>query len=315
MSVVIILASHGEFAKGVKHTGDMIVGEQDLVEVCLLMPEDSPEAFGKRVEALMTKYQEPHELLFLVDLQGGTPFNQINQIREQTTQIVEIVTGLNIPMVIQAYGDRFNSALTATDIAVAITKEGLAGITTSAKAAVASQKRQQRGDMAMNDKKMSELGIQHIRLDERLIHGQVATLWLGKIGASRVMIVDDDIVADQVAKASLKAAVPGGIKLSILKTETAAKRLIQGVYKGQKVMILAKSIQTIFDLISAGVPIQTFNLGNSSLKEGTKQISKSVFLTEAEIMKILELEKQGVAVTAQMVPMEEAKRFSQFYRE
>lgn len=315
MSVVIILASHGEFAKGVKHTGDMIVGEQDLVEVCLLMPEDSPEAFGKRVEALMTKYQEPHELLFLVDLQGGTPFNQINQIREQTTQIVEIVTGLNIPIVIQAYGDRFNSALTATDIAVAITKEGLAGITTSAKAAVASQKRQQRGDMAMNDKKMSELGIQHIRLDERLIHGQVATLWLGKIGASRVMIVDDDIVADQVAKASLKAAVPGGIKLSILKTETAAKRLIQGVYKGQKVMILAKSIQTIFDLISAGVPIQTFNLGNSSLKEGTKQISKSVFLTEAEIMKILELEKQGVAVTAQMVPMEEAKRFSQFYRE
>lgn len=50
MSIGIILASHGEFALGVKQTGDMIFGEQEQVDVCVLMPENSPEEFRHQVE-------------------------------------------------------------------------------------------------------------------------------------------------------------------------------------------------------------------------------------------------------------------------
>lgn len=67
------------------------------------------------------------------------------------------------------------------------------------------------------------------------------------------MIVDDGVVNDPIAKASLKAAVPGGIKLSILKTVTAVKRLKEGIYQDQKIMLLTKKIQTIFDLIDAEI--------------------------------------------------------------
>ena len=80
---------------------------------------------------------------------------------------------------------------------------------------------------------MDKLGIIHVRLDERLIHGQVATMWLGNLGITRVMIVDDGVVKDELAKASLKTAVPGGLRLSILKTETAAARLLEGIYQDQ----------------------------------------------------------------------------------
>ncbi|EMF0109831.1 PTS sugar transporter subunit IIB [Enterococcus hirae] len=317
MSIGIILASHGEFALGVKQTGDMIFGEQEQVDVCVLMPENSPEEFRRQVEQVLAKYSVDDELLCLVDLWSGTPFNQLNQLKEEGSRKIEIVSGLNIPMLLQAYSERFNPKASLNEIVQTISTVGVQGIKTSLGSTAAdlpsNTAETEPSVVASVSNKMSELGISHVRLDERLIHGQVATLWLGKMGTTRVMIVDDGVVNDPIAKASLKAAVPGGIKLSILKTVTAAKRLKEGIYQDQKIMLLTKKIQTIFDLIDAGVPIESFNLGNASSREGTLQIKKSVFLTEAEIAKILELEKAGVVVTAQMVPMEEEKRFSQFY--
>ena len=317
MSIGIILASHGEFALGVKQTGDMIFGEQEQVDVCVLMPENSPEEFRHQVEQVLAKYSVDDELLCLVDLWSGTPFNQLNQLKEEGSRKIEIVSGLNIPMLLQAYSERFNPKASLNEIVQTISTVGVQGIKTSLGSTAAdlpsNTAETEPSVVASVSNKMSELGISHVRLDERLIHGQVATLWLGKMGTTRVMIVDDGVVNDPIAKASLKAAVPGGIKLSILKTVTAAKRLKEGIYQDQKIMLLTKKIQTIFDLIDAGVPIKSFNLGNASSREGTLQIKKSVFLTEAEIAKILELEKAGIVVTAQMVPMEEEKRFSQFY--
>ncbi|EOB3450366.1 PTS mannose/fructose/sorbose transporter subunit IIAB [Enterococcus hirae] len=317
MSIGIILASHGEFALGVKQTGDMIFGEQEQVDVCVLMPENSPEEFRHQVEQVLAKYSVDDELLCLVDLWSGTPFNQLNQLKEEGSRKIEIVSGLNIPMLLQAYSERFNPKASLNEIVQTISTVGVQGIKTSLGSTAAdlpsNTAETEPSVVASVSNKMSELGISHVRLDERLIHGQVATLWLGKMGTTRVMIVDDGVVNDPIAKASLKAAVPGGIKLSILKTVTAAKRLKEGIYQDQKIMLLTKNIQTIFDLIDAGVPIESFNLGNASSREGTLQIKKSVFLTEAEIAKILELEKAGIVVTAQMVPMEEEKRFSQFY--
>ncbi|MGG0740923.1 PTS mannose/fructose/sorbose transporter subunit IIAB [Niallia taxi] len=260
MEVGIILASHGDFASGIKQTGDMIMGTQDKVEVCLLHPEDSPKQFKSRLEAVVAAFDKEDEILFLVDLWGGTPFNQANQLVQQHAGKMEIVSGLNVPMLIQAYSERFIPNNSVTKIATIISAEGKDGIRSSVNQNVLVNKEKITGGELMMDKKMSQLGILHVRLDERLIHGQVATLWLGNLGATRVMIVDDDIVNDPIAKASLQTAVPGGIKLSILKTETASLRLQLGLYQGQKVMVIAKEVQTIFDLIDSGVPIERFNL-------------------------------------------------------
>lgn len=244
MSIGIILASHGEFALGVKQTGDMIFGEQEQVDVCVLMPENSPEEFRHQVEQVLAKYSVDDELLCLVDLWSGTPFNQLNQLKEEGSRKIEIVSGLNIPMLLQAYSERFNPKASLNEIVQTISTVGVQGIKTSLGSTAAdlpsNTAETEPTVVASVSNKMSELGISHVRLDERLIHGQVATLWLGKMGTTRVMIVDDGVVNDPIAKASLKAAVPGGIKLSILKTVTAAKRLKEGIYQDQKIMLLTK---------------------------------------------------------------------------
>lgn len=70
---------------------------------------------------------------------------------------------------------------------------------------------------------VSENGIIHVRIDERLIHGQVATMWTNTLKASRIMIVDDQVVKNDMEKMALKLAVPSGIKLSILTAGGAIK--------------------------------------------------------------------------------------------
>ena len=162
-------------------------------------------------------------------------------------------------------------------------------------------------------KKMKDLGLIHVRMDERLIHGQVATLWVGNLGINRIMIVGDEVVNDPIAKASLKGAVPAGVHLSILKTQTAATRLLNDLYQGQKILLITKKVETIFELIELGVPIDSFNLGNASKKEGSLPVTKSVFLTKKAIDRLYDLEKEGILISAQMVPMEEPRSFSEFY--
>lgn len=72
---------------------------------------------------------------------------------------------------------------------------------------------------------MGSNGIKHVRVDERLIHGQVATMWTNTIKATRIMIVDDAVVKNEMEKVALKTAVPAGVKLSILTVKGAASFL------------------------------------------------------------------------------------------
>ena len=67
---------------------------------------------------------------------------------------------------------------------------------------------------------MSIIGV---RIDGRLIHGQVANLWATKLNISRIMVVDDEVAGNAIEKSGLKLATPAGVKLSVLPVEKAAQ--------------------------------------------------------------------------------------------
>lgn len=144
----------------------------------------------------------------------------------------------------------------------------------------------------------------HARVDERLIHGQVATVWTNTTGANRIAVVNDIAVKDELQIAALKMAKPPGIKLSILSLARATEHLSSDKYEDDKVFVITKTIRDMKKLIDAGVPISKFNVGNISASEGSKAIKRSVSLTEKDIADINELLSKGIEITAQMVPSE-----------
>ena len=146
--------------------------------------------------------------------------------------------------------------------------------------------------------------IVHARVDERLIHGQVATVWTNTVGAQRIMVVNDAAVKDQLQIGALKMAKPAGVKLSILSKRKAIEKILAGNYDEEKVFLITKDIADMAALIDGGVPLQSFNVGNISQKEGSRAIKKSVALTDEDIQTVRRLTDNGVTITAQMIPSE-----------
>ena len=74
------------------------------------------------------------------------------------------------------------------------------------------------------------------RIDGRLIHGQVANLWTGKLNITRIMVIDDEVAQNDIEKQGLKLACPPGVKLSILPVQKAAENILAGKYDSQRLL-------------------------------------------------------------------------------
>lgn len=157
-------------------------------------------------------------------------------------------------------------------------------------------------------------GIVHIRVDDRLIHGQVATRWVSHFNANRIMIIDDAVAANDIEKVMLRSAAPDGCNTSILARETAFNNISQGNYENQKVLILVKTPEIALQMLNSGLAVKQLNIGNMSNKDDRKQIKRSVSISDSELEIIRELLERGVSVTAQMTPEEPDTDISTFLK-
>lgn len=155
----------------------------------------------------------------------------------------------------------------------------------------------------------------NVRIDDRLIHGQVAAVWSLYTKATRIMVVDDAVVKDVVNKEALKMACPQQCKLSILTAEKAAANLSAGKYEGERVFLVAKSPKTIRAILDHGYQIDAVNVGNMGGKQNTKMLKKAVSVSQQDIDDFLYLADHGVKVTAQMVPTDEPVDFGKLIGE
>lgn len=145
-------------------------------------------------------------------------------------------------------------------------------------------------------------GITHIRIDDRLIHGQVATMWTNELGATRIMVINDEVANNDMQKSLLRMAAPPNVSTSIITKETAVKNISEGKYKGQKVFIVVKSPLDILYLLNNGLDIKEINVGNMSAKSNTEVIKTTISVTKEEKEAFKELIERGVEVTAIMTP-------------
>src|SRR5699024_8631209 len=100
--VGIILASHGEFAEGILHSSTMIIGEQDNMKAVSITPREGADELQEKLKDAVSTLDNQDEGLFLVDLWGGTPFNQTNLLWEESDEEWSVVSGLNLTMLIEA---------------------------------------------------------------------------------------------------------------------------------------------------------------------------------------------------------------------
>lgn len=148
-----------------------------------------------------------------------------------------------------------------------------------------------------------------IRIDGRLIHGQVANLWTTKLDISRIMVVDDEVSENKIEKSGLKLATPSGVKLSVLSIEKAAVNILAGKYDSQRLLIIAKKPDRLLKLVELGVPIKEINIGNMSQSEHSKAVTKSINVLENDVEDFKRLNEGGIKLISQMVPGDKPEDF------
>ena len=220
--VGIIIASHGEFADGIKQSGSMIFGNQEKVESVVFMPSEGPEDLQRKLREAVEKL-ETEEILFLVDLWGGSPFNQANILFEEDPDHRAIVAGLSLPMLIESYASRF-SMNTSHEIAKAITPTAIDGckvrpeeLQPKAEVAETAANAAPQGEIpegtVIGDGKIKFV---LARLDSRLLHGQVATNWTKATQPNRIIVVSDNVAKDELRKKLIEQAAPPGVRAHVI---------------------------------------------------------------------------------------------------
>lgn len=302
-----IVASHGQYAKACVKSCEMIIGDCPQFIAVSFTQDMAPDTLTELYRQVLEEHDPAACLGLVVDLKGGTPYNALSDIRRQYPQL-PIISGLCLPLLIAlGTGSTVEEAVKDARMNIAVENHP---------AQKQSDDGREKGTAAQSvdksDAPATDNGIINLRLDERLIHGQVATYWSRSLDADRIMVIGDAIVADPVRKDALIAAVPAGIRLSVLTAETAARRLNSGLYHGQRVFVLVDNPKTIRSLLDGGVHIEEVNIGNMGKRDGRTEIKKSVYCTDDEKDMILAFEEAGVPVYAQMVPGDEKKRFRDF---
>ncbi len=296
-----ILSSHGQYAAACKASCEMITGDAPLFRVVSFTDDMTKEAVEEAYREILKKDGAEECGGIITDLMGGTPYNAAAPVIHDYPKLA-LAAGMNLGMLIALNtGDSLTEAVKAAQESVVIQSgEGTAEETKKAKPAAAPAEAAEKN------------GIVHLRLDERLIHGQVATFWSRTLSVTRIMVIGDEIVQDAIGREALKATVPVGVKLSILTVESACKKLNAGNYAGQRVFVVVNKPETILQMIENGVKLKEVNIGNMGKKEGRETVKKSVYCTPDEKKKILSIEEKGIPVYAQMVPNDEKKKFSEF---
>lgn len=147
--------------------------------------------------------------------------------------------------------------------------------------------------------------IKLLRVDHRLLHGQVVFSWTNHVGADCILVANDSVVNDNLRKTSIKLAKPSGTKLVIKSIKDSISAINSGVTDKYKLLIVVESIKDAADLIN-GCGIKSLNLGGTKATEKTKNISKAVNVTEDEVVILKELISKEVDVEIQMVPEDTA---------
>ncbi|MGX7195618.1 mannose/fructose/sorbose PTS transporter subunit IIA [Enterococcus olivae] len=307
--VGIILASHGDFAKGILQSGAMIFGEQQNVAACVLEPSEGPDDIKAKMQEAINSFDDQEEVLFLVDLWGGTPFNQANSLLEDHKDKWAIVSGMNLPMVIESYASRF-SMNTAHEIAAAILGTAKDGVKVKPEelepevAAPAAQEAEVPQGALPPGTVVGDGKIKYVlaRIDSRLLHGQVATAWTKATQPTRIIVVSDAVAKDDLRKRLIQQAAPPGVKADVVPISKMIEVAKDPRFGATKALLLFENPEDVATAVEGGVEIEEVNVGSMAHSTGKVVVNKVLSMGTEDVAAFEKLKTLGVTFDVRKVP-------------
>ncbi len=160
---------------------------------------------------------------------------------------------------------------------------------------------------------MAEPNILLTRIDNRLIHGQVATQWNSTLGANLILVANDDVAGNKMRQNLMNMAAPTGVATRFF----SLQKTIDVIHKAspkQHIFLVAENPSDVLTLVKGGVPIRKVNIGNMHMSEGKRQVATSVAVDDADVAAFKELQDLGVGLEIRRVPSTPAEDINKLFQ-
>lgn len=151
-----------------------------------------------------------------------------------------------------------------------------------------------------------------LRVDDRLLHGQVAFSWLNLLGPDAIVIANDEVMTNEIQKTAIKMAKPTGVKMSIRSLKGGIDLINDERVRDLKLFVVVKTTEDALALInSIHEHISLVNIGGlSNRTKGNNKIVKGVYLSDQDIINVKEIMKKVDKVDVRIVPTDSNKNIA-----
>ena len=312
----ILIATHGKMASGIRYTAELIVGKMAEITTidAYVTPEDNVE---KKFEEYFAQHENDRIFVF-TDLMGGS----VNQklLGYSQKENVTLITGTNLPVLmqvmmadddvteeeIQEFIDDAREELQVVDLG------GEKKSPAKENAAPAAEKSAPKKAPAPQPYDNSAAKITALRVDDRLIHGQVAMTWTKQLAVQGIVVANDEAANDNTQKMALKMAVPGGIKSLIKPVDEAIRILNNPKASKMRILVLTRTVKDALKVRQSVGEIGFLNVGNTGRFDGIDVSEKlvltpTIMLTKTEQQALKDLVALDPKTCMQQVPNDEQK--------
>ena len=154
------------------------------------------------------------------------------------------------------------------------------------------------------------MGVTLLRIDDRLVHGQVVEGWVPFLQVDLVVVVSDAAAADEIQMALMKMALPPSVGLLALRVADAVSALTSPKISARKALVLVPSPTEALSLIEKGLAVDRINVGGLHYTVGKVQLGRALFLDEKDRLALRELSDRGVRLEGRALPADVEENLS-----
>lgn len=312
------IASHAKMAEDIQSTLELFAGKDLDVTYMSAYVEDAPE-IEEQIATFFDNLKDEDQAVIFTDMFGGS-VNQKMTLAAQDKENVFIVAGFNLPVIIEIiYGA---DVYTRENIQALLEngKDAIQLVANVAEATPAVAETEVVAEEVAEEKVEAPVldGIipTTLRVDERLIHGQIAMVWSRELNLQGILVANDQAAENETQQMALKMAVPSGINVLIRSIDDVAEILKDPRAKTRRMLVLVRTVGDALRLAKKVPNMSYLNIGNvGKAVEGDKQtLTQFVMLTPEEMQSLGKLVEIYPEAALQNVPADKKELASSFVK-
>ncbi len=141
-----------------------------------------------------------------------------------------------------------------------------------------------------------------IRIDDRLIHGQVVAAWSKVLGIERILVIDDDTAKDIFLSDVMKMVAPSNVELAIITEDKIADVVTKYDQDNVNTFILAKYPYVMKKVFESEISFKELDLGGMCARPNRTKLYKQISASPEEVETLREIKNMGVKVYFRVTP-------------